>query len=251
MSYVFGFAPPIIGSIIGAAFVFCGSNKFDHKKESIINGFASGVMIAASIFSLILPAITMEENVSIIKLFFITISFNFGFLLLLYIEKILGKYYKNVELNERETFMMFLVITLHNIPEGIAVGVVLAMAMIANTSLGMIAAISLSIGIAIQNIPETTVVSMKYKQKYGKFKSFWIGVLSGIVEPIAGVITLFFANFFQSTLPLFLTFAAGAMFFAVIAELIPSIAKSKYKNFGIVSFNIGFFIMMSLDIMLQ
>lgn len=243
MKYAFIAIYPFLGTLIGSSFVFVLKNNFNKNIEKIMLGFASGVMLAASIWSLLIPAIELASNLKMLSWLPGSIGFLFGIMLMIIIEKILYKKRNN-------KMMMPLVVTLHNIPEGMAVGVALASTIYNNELFPYLGALALSIGIAIQNLPEGAIISMTLATKgKSKFKSFLIGVLSGIVEPIASVITLLFTNIISTMLPGILSFASGAMIYVIVEELIPS-AQEKESKILIISLTFGFLIMMILDVML-
>lgn len=228
---------PFIGTSIGSALVFLLKDKLSAKYEKIILGFSSGIMIAASIWSLILPAITNEMSIIPVTLGLMT-----GLILLIVISKYTSKITKD------NKFLLALSITIHNIPEGMAVGIIISSFL--NNQATYPAVLALSIGIGIQNIPEGSIISMPLKVKYTKFKSFMYGVLSGIVEPIASIITILLTSLISPLMPFLLTLAAGAMIYVVIKELIPEGITDKNDNISSIFFFIGFIIMMILDVLL-
>lgn len=206
-------------------------------------------MIAASIWSLILPSVEMAENHGQISWIPATVGFLLGILFLLIINKIAEKY-ENTE-NGKKLNMLTFSVTLHNIPEGMAVGVCFAGFLSGDTGIDLLEAIVLAIGIAIQNIPEGAIISMPLKmQGVSKSKAFLKGVLSGIVEPIFAFITILLINFVVPVLPYLLAFAAGAMIYVVVEELIPEMHDGKKSNLGVIGVSIGFVVMMVLDIVL-
>ena len=232
-------------------------NKMNDKVEKILLGFASGVMVAASVWSLLIPSIDMAEEQKIIAWVPATIGFVLGIIFLLILDNIIPHLHLNSKEPEglkaklKKTTMMVLAVTLHNIPEGMAVGVALAGALSGNSSITMAGAIALSIGIAIQNFPEGAIISMPLKEEgTSKGKSFLYGTLSGIVEPIGGFITILLTSLVVPILPYLLSFAAGAMMYVVVEELIPESQVGKHSNLGTIGFSIGFIIMMILDVAL-
>ena len=201
--------------------VFLMKNEINKKLEKFLLGFASGVMIAASVWSLLIPSIEMAENQNIIAWIPASTGFIIGVLFLMWIDKITIKIEEKgegkEEKHQKKNNMMYLAVTIHNIPEGMAVGVALAGALIGNAGITMSAAIALAIGIGIQNFPEGAIISMPLKNEgMGKLKAFGYGTLSGIVEPIASIITLLLTNLIIPILPYFLSFAAGAMIYVVV-----------------------------------
>ena len=257
MKLFLGLMIPFLGTALGAGMVFLMKNKINNKLEKGLLGFASGVMIAASVWSLLIPSIEMSKEQNIIEWVPATIGFILGVLFLLLLDNIIPHLHVNSKEPEgikskfRKTTMMVLAVTLHNIPEGMAVGVALAGAISGNSSLTLAGAIALSIGIAIQNFPEGAIISMPLKEEgNSKIKSFLYGTLSGIVEPIAGLITILITSIVVPILPYILSFAAGAMIYVVVEELIPESQTGKHTNLGTIGFSLGFIIMMILDIAL-
>ena len=240
MQTLIGLLIPFIGTIIGSAMVIFMKNKINSLVEKLLLGFASGVMVAASIWSLILPSIEMSKTCIPA-----VVGFIIGIFFLLIINIIVSKINSN-----KNTSMMIFAITLHNIPEGMAVGVAYAAALSGVSGMVFPVAFALALGIAIQNIPEGAIISMPLKSKgYTKKKSFFVGVLSGIVEPIFALFTILLTNLVIPILPYLLSFAAGAMIYVVVKELIPEAKEDKY-NLDIIGFMIGFIIMMVLDVIL-
>lgn len=244
-----GILIPFIGTSFGSSFVFFMKKNMSEKFQKIIVGFASGVMIAASVWSLILPAVEMAENQGVISWIPPTVGLLLGVIFLLFINKIAEKFEN--KLNGKKLNMLLFSVTLHNIPEGMAVGVCFAGFLAGNAGITLLEAIVLAIGIAIQNIPEGAIISMPLKMKgMGKGKAFLYGVMSGIVEPIAAIITVLLTNIVVPILPYLLAFAAGAMIFVVIEELIPEMHSGKKSMLGVIGVTIGFAVMMILDIAL-
>ena len=237
--------------------VFLMKNKINSKVEKLLLGFASGVMIAASIWSLLMPSIEMAEEQGKIAWVPASIGFLIGMAFLLLLDSIIPHLHLNSDSPEginsklKKITMMVLAVTLHNIPEGMAVGVVFAGAMIGNSGITMAGAFALAIGIAIQNFPEGAIISMPLKSEGAtKAKAFWYGTLSGIVEPIGAIITILLTNLVVPVLPYLLSFAAGAMIYVVVEELIPESQSGKHSNIGTIGVAIGFVIMMILDVAL-
>ena len=244
---------PFIGTTLGSAMVFLLKKEMNEKLQKILLGFAAGVMIAASIWSLIQPAI---ETYSDFRSWLVpSIGFIIGVLFLVLIDYIVP--HIHVDNNEEglkknnlsKTFKMMLAVTIHNIPEGLAVGVIIGSFIIGNVSKE--AMFALSIGIAIQNFPEGAIISMPLKETgVSKPKAFMLGMLSGVVEPIAGALAILLISVVEVILPYTLCFAAGAMMYVVFEELIPEANSGKHSNLATIGFSIGFIIMMILDVAL-
>ena len=257
MKIFLGLIIPFIGTTLGSATVFLMKDKLNKKIEKILLGFASGVMVAASVWSLIIPSIDMAEEQHLIAWLPATIGFLLGISFLLLLDNIIPHLHLNSTKQEgpksklKKTTMMVLAVTLHNIPEGMAVGVALAGALSKNSGITISAAIALSVGIAIQNFPEGSIISMPLKEEgISKKKSFIYGTLSGIVEPIGGLITILLTSLVVPILPYLLSFAADAMMYVVVEELIPESQTEEHSNLGTIGFAIGFLIMMILDVSL-
>ena len=254
MYLLLGLLIPLIGTSLGAATVFLMKNKINEKIEKILLGFSAGIMIAASIWSLILPSIEMAKQQKTISYMPASIGFLSGIILLIIIDKFVKKIYLKEKLeqsNYKKTIMMILAVTLHNIPEGMAVGITFAAALSGTTSITIASAFALAIGISIQNFPEGAIISLPLKSiGETKRKSFICGVLSGVVEPIAAFITLLLTNVVNILLPYLLSFAAGAMIYVVVEELIPESQEGKYESLAVIGFAIGFILMMILDVAL-
>lgn len=265
-----GILIPFIGTTIGASLVFLLKNKINPIIQKVLLGFAAGVMIAASVWSLLIPSIDMAQSQGKIAWIPAVIGFMLGVIILslvnIFIEKIENGRKVNLQDTKykikdeahtkigekiKSTTMLILAVTLHNIPEGMAVGVAFAGLSSQNAGITLIESFALSIGIAIQNIPEGAIISMPLlSEGKGKFKSFISGVLSGIVEPIAAVITIILTNIVVPILPYLLSFAAGAMIHVVVSELIPEAQEGKKSNLVTIGVAIGFAIMMLLDVSL-
>ena len=255
MQLIIGILIPFLGTTIGSAMVFLMKNEINRKVEKFLLGFAAGVMIAASVWSLLMPSIQMAEEQGVIAWVPASVGFIIGILFLLWIDyitrKIKEQKQEEKQSNCKKNSMLFLAVTLHNIPEGMAVGVALAGALLGNAGITMSGAIALALGIGIQNFPEGAIISMPLKnQGMSKPKAFWYGTLSGIVEPIASIITLLLTKLVVPILPYFLSFAAGAMIYVVVEELIPEAQQGKHSEIGTIGVSIGFIIMMILDVAL-
>lgn len=254
---VIGLLIPFIGTTLGSTMVYLLKDKVNIKIEKVLLGFASGVMIAASVWSLLIPSIKMAEKQGTIAWMPASIGFILGIAFLLLLDRIIPHLHINENKPEgpktkiSKTMMLVLAVTLHNIPEGMAVGVVFAGLLTGNTAISVAGAFALSMGIALQNFPEGAIISMPLKSEgVSKNKSFIYGVLSGIVEPIAGLITILLTSAISSVLPYFLSFAAGAMIYVVAEELIPDSQNGKHSDLGTIGLAIGFVIMMILDVAL-
>ena len=252
-----GLMIPFVGTAAGAACVFFLKKELKIGIERALTGFAAGVMVAASIWSLIVPAIEQSEDKGRWAFLPAFIGFWLGILFLLLLDHIIPHLHREIDQvegpksNLSRTVMLVLAVTLHNIPEGMAVGVVYAG--LVNES-GMITAggaLALALGIAIQNFPEGAIISMPlYAEGKSKPKSFWLGVLSGAVEPVFGGLTILIAGLVVPAMPYLLSFAAGAMLYVVVEELIPEMSAGEHSNIGVVSFAAGFSLMMALDVAL-
>lgn len=245
---------PFLGTSLGAVCVLFMKNKLSDSLKRAMSGFAAGVMVAASVWSLLIPA--MEQSASMGRWAFVPAVSGFwiGVLFLLLLDRVIFKLKKESRemarpwVTMKRTTMLELAVTLHNIPEGMAVGVAFAGYLSGNNMVTMAGAMSLSIGIAIQNIPEGAIISMPLKAEgMKKGKAFLYGILSGAVEPVAAILTLLATGLIVPALPYLLSFAAGAMFFAVVEELIPA-SNEVYSNMGIVFFTFGFTVMLLLDV---
>lgn len=244
---------PFIGTSLGSAMVFFLKKEMNERVQKILLGFASGVMIAAAIWSLLQPAIDSYTN--FLSWLAPAIGFIVGIIFLLLIDYLVPHMHIDSEeeglKNNKfsKTFKMMLAVTIHNVPEGLAVGVIIGSFITGNVSRE--AMLALSIGIAIQNFPEGAIISMPLKETgLSKMKSFFLGVLSGIVEPIAGALAILLATFVTAILPYTLSFAAGAMMYVVFEELIPEANSGKHSNLATIGFAIGFVLMMVLDVAL-
>ena len=257
MQIFLGLAIPFLGTTLGAAMVFLMKKKMNKKVEKILLGFASGVMIAASVWSLLIPSIEMAETQGKVAWIPAAIGFLLGIVFLLVLDSVVPHMHLESEKTEgiksklKKTTMMVFAVTLHNIPEGMAVGVTFAGALAQNAGITIAGAFALAIGIAIQNFPEGAIISMPLKSEgVSKPKAFLYGTLSGIVEPIGAVITILLTNAVVPILPYLLSFAAGSMIYVVVEELIPESQAGEHSNIGTIGVAIGFTIMMILDVAL-
>ncbi len=258
MELALGIIIPFLGTALGSFMVFFMKKNLNWKVEQVLASFAAGVMVAASIWSLIIPSMEMTTGFSD-KFVWVpaAIGFVVGILFLLLLDHIIPHLHASDAEPEgpksklKRTTMLVTAVTLHNIPEGLAVGVVLAGAFYGNAVITMSGALALSIGIAIQNFPEGAIISMPLcAEGESKPKAFLMGTLSGIVEPIAAALTLLFVGVVEAILPYVLSFAAGAMMYVCFEELIPSAHENKHSNLAILSFAVGFILMMVLDVRL-
>lgn len=252
-----GIMIPFLGTSLGAACVLFVKKSVPDKLQRMLTGFAAGVMIAASIWSLFLPA--LEQSSSMGKLSFIpaVVGFWMGILFLLLLDHIIPHLHQKSEeaeglkSNLSKRTMLVLAVALHNIPEGMAVGVVYAGWVAGDAKISLMGALVLAIGIAIQNFPEGAIISMPlYAEGSTKKKAFGLGVLSGVVEPLGALLTIAAAEIIVPALPYLLSFAAGAMIYVVIEELIPEMSAGEHSNIGTISFSVGFSLMMILDVAL-
>lgn len=243
MDILLGILIPFIGTILGSFIVFFMKDKVHSKIEKLLLGFASGVMIAASIWSLLIPAINMTNGGWVSP----ALGFIFGILFLTVIDKITNR----CEQDSRKPSMLAFAVTLHNLPEGMAVGIIFAAFLSGSAGVTLASAYALAIGIAIQNFPEGAIISLPMKASgSSKLKAFIYGVLSGVVEPIGAFLTICLTKFVVPILPFMLSFAAGAMIYVVVEELVPEIHEKERNSYGIIGVALGFVIMMVLDITL-
>ena len=252
-----GLLLPFLGTSAGAACVFFMRQELRLRTEILLTGFAAGVMTAASGWSLLIPA--MEQSSGLGRLSFLPAVAGFwgGILFMLLLDSLIPHLHLNSDQPEgvrsrlAKTTMMVLAVTLHNIPEGMAVGAVYAGYLLGNGSMTAAAALTLSLGIAIQNFPEGAIISMPLRSAgEPKGKAFLNGVLSGIVEPAAAVLTIVFADLLVPVLPGLLGFAAGAMIYVVVEEMVPEMSAGEHSNLGVLFFSVGFTLMMTLDVAL-
>ena len=257
MTTIWGLLIPFLGTAAGAACVFLLKKDLKCGVQRALSGFAAGVMVAASIWSLIVPAI--EQSAAMGRWAFLPAFFGFwlGILFLLLLDHVVPHLHRSTgqtegpETRMNQTAMMVLAVTLHNIPEGMAVGVVYAGLLSGAGGITAGGALALALGIAIQNFPEGAIISMPlFAEGKSKPGSFWLGVLSGAVEPLFGGLTVLIAGLVAPAMPYFLSFAAGAMLYVVVEELIPEMSAGKHSNVGVVAFAVGFSLMMALDVAL-
>lgn len=254
---VMGLMVPFIGTSAGAAGVFFMKKELSLSVRRSLTGFAAGVMVAASVWSLIIPAIEQSESMGRLSFVPAFVGFWLGIAFLLILDNLIPHLHidqqsaEGVKSSLSRTTMMVLAVTLHNIPEGMAVGVVYAGLKSGSAEITAGGALALSAGIAIQNFPEGAIISMPlHAQGKGRWRSFVGGVLSGIVEPLFGGLTIAAAGLIVPALPYLLSFAAGAMIYVVVEELIPDMFEGEHSNTGVVMFAVGFTMMMALDVAL-
>lgn len=252
-----GLLIPFIGTTAGSACVFFLKNELKTGVQRALTGFAAGVMVAASIWSLIVPAIDQSADMGNLAFLPAFIGFWFGILFLLFLDHVIPHLHLGIEQAEgpksqlTRTVMLVLAVTLHNIPEGMAVGVVYAGLLNGSGNITAGAALALALGIAIQNFPEGAIISMPlYAEGKSKPKSFILGTLSGAVEPVFGALTVIVAGLVVPVMPYLLSFAAGAMLYVVVEELIPEMSAGEHSNIGVIAFAVGFSLMMALDVAL-
>ena len=257
MQAFFGILIPFLGTSLGAACVFFMKNTFHDRLQRLLTGFAAGVMVAASIWSLLIPAIEQSAALGTWAFLPAAIGFWIGILFLLALDHLIPHLHQNSAQTEGpqsqlpRTTMMVLAVTLHNIPEGMAVGVVYAGYLSGSAQISAAGAMALALGIAIQNFPEGAIISMPLRAEgMKKSRAFLGGVLSGIVEPIGAVLTILAAQLIVPALPYLLSFAAGAMLYVVVEELIPEMSQGEHSNIGTIFFAVGFSVMMVLDVAL-
>ena len=251
-----GLLIPFLGTALGATLVFFMKKELDTQIQKMLSGFAAGVMVAASVWSLLIPSMDMASDRG--KLAFVpaVVGFCLGMIFLLVLDKLIPHMHldeseEGLKSSLQKTTMMVLAVTLHNIPEGMAVGILYAGWVSGSAQITEAGALSLALGIAIQNFPEGAIISMPLHSKgLSKAKACWYGILSGIVEPVAGLLTIILSSMIISILPYFLSFAAGAMIFVVVEELVPEMAEGGHSNLGTIMFMLGFALMMVLDVAL-
>ena len=248
---------PFIGTSLGSAMVFLLKKEINPKIQKLLLGFASGVMIAASIWSLILPSVELARDRGTVEWLPAASGFAAGMLILLLLDTVVPHQHIDSEKPEGhksslgKSKLLFLSVTLHNVPEGMAVGAVFAGLLAAGEEISVAAALSLSIGIALQNFPEGAIISMPLKAAgNSKARAFGYGVFSGVVEPVAALITVLFSSVILPVLPYLLSFAAGAMIYVVVEELIPESQSGEHSNIATVGVMLGFVVMMIMDMAL-
>ena len=254
---IIGLLLPLLGTMFGSAFVFLMKNEMSVQLQKSLLGFASGVMVAASVWSLLIPAMDMEADSGKWAVVPAAVGFLLGIGFLLLIDELTPHLHIGTDKPEgirshlSKTAMLALAVTIHNLPEGMAVGVVFAGAESGAAYISLASALSVSLGIAIQNIPEGAIISMPMRAAgNSRWRSFMLGSLSGVVEPIGAVAVIMLATFLTPALPYLLAFAAGAMFYVVVEELIPEASSGQHSNLSTIGFAIGFVLMMVLDVVM-
>ncbi len=252
-----GLLIPLLGTMLGSSFVFLMKEEMSVRLQKSLLGFASGVMVAASVWSLLIPAMEMEAHRGVWSVLPASVGFLLGIGFLLLIDELTPHLHIGTDKPEglrahlSRTAMLALAVTIHNLPEGMAVGVVFAGADQGAANISLASAIAVSVGIAIQNIPEGAIISMPMRAAgNSRGKSFLIGTLSGVVEPIGALAVILLASMLLPTLPYLLAFAAGAMFYVVVEELIPEASNGQHSNLSTIGFAIGFVLMMVLDVVM-
>lgn len=256
-SVIIGLLIPFIGTALGSACVLFMRGNLNRQVQRALTGFAAGVMVAASVWSLLIPSMDQSEHMGKFAFVPAVVGFLLGIAFLLLLDMVIPHLHMNAQKAEgpkshlARTTMMVLAVTLHNIPEGMAVGVVYAGFVTGSVPITAGGALALSLGIAIQNFPEGAIISMPlHAEGKSKFKAFLDGTLSGVVEPVAGLITILAAGLVVPVLPYLLSFAAGAMLYVVVEELIPEMSEGEHSNIGVIMFSVGFALMMALDVAL-
>ena len=251
---ILGILIPLLGTCLGSSCVFFMRGEMNPKLKKGLTAFAAGIMVSASFFSLIVPAIKESESMGRLAFVPAVIGFLIGMLFLLALDILIphihnDKSEEGVKSGLKNTTKMFLAVALHNLPEGMTVGVIFAGWLYGNASITLMGALVMSIGIALQNFPEGAIVSMPLRAEgMPRAKTFLYGVLSGVIEPIGALLTIFAASVFLPVLPYLLAFAAGAMFYVVVEELIPETSKGEHTNISTICFAVGFVVMMALDV---
>lgn len=256
MELFMGIMVPFLGTCLGSASVFFMKDELKPLVQKGLLGFASGVMVAASVWSLLIPAMDMSKSMGKLAFLPAAVGFLLGIFFLLAMDRLIPHLHlgeskpEGRKSNLKKTTMLVLAVTLHNFPEGMAVGVVFAGMMADNTQITFAGAMALSVGIAIQNFPEGAIISLPLKEAAGKKKAFLYGMLSGIVEPMGAALMLLLSDYLGPSLPYLLALAAGAMLYVVVEELIPESAEGEHSNVATLGFAFGFVVMMILDVAL-
>lgn len=257
MTIFLGLMIPFIGTALGSACVLFMKNEMKPLIQKAFLGFASGVMVAASVWSLLIPSMDMSEGMGRLAFLPAAVGFVLGIGFLLLMDRVVPHLHLGSDQSEgpkstlKKSTMLVLAVTLHNIPEGLSAGAVFAGAISGNDTVTITGAFALAVGIAVQNFPEGAIISMPLRgEGIGRTKAFVYGALSGAVEPIAGGITLLLASYITPVLPYLLSFAAGAMLYVVVEELIPEASEGEHSNVGTIAFALGFVLMMILDVAL-
>ena len=253
-----GLLIPLLGTMLGSAFVFFMKDGLSPRVQKTLLGFASGVMVAASVWSLLIPAMEMEADNGKWSVVPAAVGFLLGMGFLLLLDELTPHLHVGSDTPEgprsrlSRTAMLVLAVTIHNLPEGLAVGVVFAGAEQGAAGLSLASAVAVSLGIAIQNVPEGAIISMPMRAEgNSRWRSFLIGSLSGAVEPVGAIAVLLLASLLMPVMPYMLAFAAGAMFYVVVEELIPEASEGEHSNLSTIGFAIGFVLMMVLDVVMD
>ena len=253
-----GLLIPLMGTMLGSAFVFFMKDGLSPRVQKTLLGFASGVMVAASVWSLLIPAMEMEADNGKWSVVPAAVGFLLGMGFLLLLDELTPHLHVGSDTPEgprsrlSRTAMLALAVTIHNLPEGMAVGVVFAGAEQGAAGLSLASAVAVSLGIAIQNVPEGAIISMPMRAEgNSRWRSFLIGSLSGAVEPVGAIAVLLLASLLMPVMPYMLAFAAGAMFYVVVEELIPEASEGEHSNLSTIGFAIGFVLMMVLDVVMD
>ena len=254
---IIGLLIPLLGTMLGSAFVFFMKDEMSVRVQKTLLGFASGVMVAASVWSLLIPAMEMEADSGKWSVMPAAIGFLLGMGFLLLIDELTPHLHIGTDKPEgmrshlSKTAMLALAVTIHNLPEGMAVGVVFAGADNGATNISLASAVAVSLGIAIQNVPEGAIISMPMRAAgNSRWRAFMLDSLSGVVEPVGAIAVLLLASLLMPVLPYMLAFAAGAMFYVVVEELIPEASEGQHSNLSTIGFAIGFVLMMVLDVVM-
>ena len=252
-----GLLIPLLGTMLGAAFVFFMTRDMPERLQKALLGFASGVMVAASVWSLLIPSIDMSHGEGAMQVIPVAVGFLLGMGFLLLIDELTPHLHvgsnkpEGLKARLSRTAMLALAVTIHNLPEGMAVGVVFAGTQDGQADISLMSALAMSIGIAIQNIPEGAIISMPMRAAgNSRWRSFLIGSLSGVVEPVGGLLIILLASLFLPAMPYLLAFAAGAMLYVVVEELIPEASNGTHSNLSTIGFALGFVLMMVLDVVM-
>ncbi len=256
MDIMKGIMIPFLGTAIGSAGVFFMTKGMNKTLQKILTGFAAGVMVAASIWSLLIPAMEQASDMGRLSFIPAAVGFWLGVIFLLVLDRVvphmhMDKQKEGPDSSMSKNSLLVMAVALHNLPEGMAVGAVWAGLMSENSTISLMSALALSVGIAIQNLPEGAIISMPlHSEGVKKSKAFGYGIASGIVEPLGALMTIMAAKFVIPILPFTLSFAAGAMLYVVVEELIPEMSEGKHSNIGTIFFAVGFSLMMILDVAL-
>lgn len=254
---IYGLSIPFLGTSLGSACVFFMKKQMNHSIQRVLTGFAAGVMVAASVWSLLIPAIEQSENMGRLAFLPAAAGFMAGMMFLLLLDNIIPHIHmfsdksEGIKIKLPKNAMMLFAVTLHNIPEGMAVGVVCAGLIYGTGNITSAGVLALALGIAIQNFPEGAIISMPLRAEgMSRTKAFLLGLLSGAAEPLGAALTILAAGFVVPFMPVLLSLAAGAMIYVVVEELIPEMSEGEHSNSGTIAFALGFTIMMMLDVAL-